>query len=327
MQKVHKKTHVLCLRFSALGDVAIASVVLKAYARDNPEIHFTLAGPGLLAPLFEGIPNLSLLPVDRKQPLGKILRNLWQVRPTHVADLHSVIRTFLLRSALFLCGLPVVYLHKGRRSRRRLLRNPAGSPALMPIYERYARTLGKLGFTAPSLVPGNTISLERGPWKKVGIAPFARHRGKQWSTSRMRQVANLLAQEGTLVFLFGGGEEEIRQMTEWTRDNSHIRLATESGKGFDTELSVNKSLDVMISMDSANMHFASTLGIPVISIWGATHPKAGFYGWRQDPRWAVQLPLDCRPCSVFGSKPCRKETYECMENLTVEQFLSYVRSL
>lgn len=327
MRKENKKPHVLCLRFSALGDVAIASVVLKAFARDNPEVLFTLAGPGLLAPLFEGVSNLTLLPIDKKQPLGHILRTLRQVRPTHVADLHSVIRTFLLRAALFFCGLPVSYLNKGRCSRRRMLKNPSGSPALTPMYERYASTLAKFGFEAPSLTPGNTIPLKKGPWKRVGIAPFARHRGKQWPVSRMRRIAGVLASEGTSVFLFGGGEEEIRQLTEWTKDNSLIRLAAENGKGFETELAVINSLDVMISMDSANMHFASALGIPVLSIWGATHPKAGFYGWRQDVHRAVQLSLDCRPCSIFGSKPCRKGTYECMEDLTVEQVLNYVRSL
>ena len=48
-----------------------------------------------------------------------------------------------------------------------------------------------------------------------------------------------------------------------------------------TELNLMSHLDVMLSMDSANMHLASLVNIPVVSIWGATHPYAGFMGWKQ----------------------------------------------
>ncbi len=324
MQKGNKTPHVLCLRFSALGDVAIASVVLKACARDNPAVQFTLAGPGLLAPLFDGVPNLKLFAVDKKQPLYKMLRQFLHLHPTHIADLHSVIRTSVLRTLLFFAGYPVVYLHKGRRSRRRLLKDPVKALPLIPMYRRYAQTLERLGFAIPSLKDSNTIPLEKGPWKKAGVAPFARHRGKQWPLERMRCIVNHLAGQGTAVYLFGGGPEENRILQEWAKDNTRIVVAGENKNGFAGELSVIRELDVMISMDSANMHFASAVGIPVISIWGATHPKAGFYGWRQDPRRAIQDSLECRPCSVFGAKPCWKGTYECMEKISVEDVISFI---
>lgn len=327
MQKGNKTPHVLCFRFSSLGDVAIAAVVLKSCARDNPGVQFTLAGPGLLAPLFEGVPNLNLFPVDKKQPLFGLLGKFIRLHPTHVADLHSVIRTFVLRTFLFFAGHPVVYLHKGRRSRRRLLKDPEKTPPLVPIYRRYAQTLERLGFAIPSLKDSNTIPLEKGPWKKAGVAPFARHRGKQWPLERMRRIVNHLAGQGTVVYLFGGGPEENGILQEWAKDNTRIIVAGENIKGFAGELSAIRELDVMISMDSANMHFASAVGIPVISIWGATHPKAGFYGWRQDLQRAIQWPLECRPCSIFGAKPCWKGTYECMKKISVEDVITFIEGI
>lgn len=323
MQKGNKTPHVLCFRFSALGDVAIASVVLKACARDNPYVQFTLAGPGLLAPLFEGVPNLKLFPVDKKQPLVGMLRQFMHLQPTHIADLHSVIRTFVLRTFLFFSGYPVVFLHKGRKARKRLLKDPEKTPPLVPMYRKYAQTLARLGFATPSLKETNTIPLEKGPWKKAGVAPFARHLGKQWPLERMHRIVEYLSGQGTIVFLFGGGSEELLILNEWAKNNSRIIVAGENKKGFAGELSAIRELDVMISLDSANMHFASALGIPVISIWGATHPKAGFYGWRQDPQRAIQGSLDCRPCSIFGAKPCWKGTYECMDKITVEHVISF----
>ena len=78
------------------------------------------------------------------------------------------------------------------------------------------------------------------------------------------------------------------------------------------ELHFISNLDVMVSMDSANMHFASLYGVPVISIWGGTHPYLGFYGWGQSPQNAVQVDLECRPSSVFGNKECPRDDLACM---------------
>ena len=68
----------------------------------------------------------------------------------------------------------------------------------------------------------------------------------------------------------------------------------------------------MLTMDSANMHLASVSSVPVISVWGATHPYCGFKGWRQNDADIVQLPMTCRPCSVFGSKACHRGDYMCL---------------
>ena len=83
-------------------------------------------------------------------------------------------------------------------------------------------------------------------------------------------------------------------------------------------------LDVMVSMDSGNMHLASLTATPVVSIWGATHPFAGFMGWRQNPDNAIGLNLPCRPCSVYGNKPCLRGDYACLKNISPEMVLEKV---
>ena len=81
-------------------------------------------------------------------------------------------------------------------------------------------------------------------------------------------------------------------------------------------------LDVMISMDSSNMHLASLTDTPVVSIWGATHPFAGFLGWNQKAEDCVQLDLPCRPCSVYGNKPCFRGDYACLNGISSEEILN-----
>ena len=70
-----------------------------------------------------------------------------------------------------------------------------------------------------------------------------------------------------------------------------------------TELNLMSHLDVMLSMDSANMHLASLVNTPVVSVWGATHPYAGFMGWKQLPTNTVQLDLSCRLVRYTGRNP------------------------
>jgi ADP-heptose:LPS heptosyltransferase len=83
----------------------------------------------------------------------------------------------------------------------------------------------------------------------------------------------------------------------------------------------------MISMDSSNMHLASLTATPVVSIWGATHPYAGFMGWGQSEENAVQIPLECRPCSIFGKKPCMRGDYACMRGIKPETIVEKTLSL
>ncbi|MBR2887786.1 MAG: glycosyl transferase family 1, partial [Bacteroidales bacterium] len=89
--------------------------------------------------------------------------------------------------------------------------------------------------------------------------------------------------------------------------------------GLANELNLIADLDCMLSMDSANMHLASLVGTRAVSVWGATHPAAGFLGFNQNPDDAVQVDLPCRPCSVYGNKPCHiAEQYKCLNSITAE---------
>ena len=105
------------------------------------------------------------------------------------------------------------------------------------------------------------------------------------------------------------------------------RVKSVVGKyALDNELALISQLDVLLCMDSANMHFASLVGTRVISIWGATHPYAGFYGYHQDSGDVIQENLPCRPCSVFGQKPCLRGDWACMTLITPERIVEKVKA-
>jgi ADP-heptose:LPS heptosyltransferase len=148
--------------------------------------------------------------------------------------------------------------------------------------------------------------------KRLGIAPFARYKGKCYPTARMEKiVAYFAGYEDIEVYLFGGGKEEVKVLSEWEKKYHVVSMAGKVSLG--NELIKLSCMDVMLSMDSANMHLASFVGVPVVSVWGATHPFAGFTGWKQKPENCVQIELPCRPCSVFGNRPCHRGDYACMD--------------
>ena len=79
--------------------------------------------------------------------------------------------------------------------------------------------------------------------------------------------------------------------------------------------------ELWVSMDSANMHLASLVGTRVVSIWGGTHPYAGFLGWNQKAENCIQLDMPCRPCSVYGNKSCLRSDYACLNGIAPNQIL------
>jgi ADP-heptose:LPS heptosyltransferase len=330
------RRHIAVLRFSALGDIAIAAPLIKAYASANPDIIFTMVSQPVTEPLFRGCENLGYHSVYLKgqhkgvKGMYRLFRELRSLGVTDVADIHSVLRTFMLRAFFYLSRTPLKYLDKGRAEKAALTsRENKRLEQLPSTMSRYEQVLSELGLEDLSFST-QTKEIRRSEKSseemmkegvKIGIAPFAKHKGKQWPVEKMEEVVARLSEDKRFsVFLFGGGPKEGALLEEW--ETKYSGVYSVAGKhSFEKELEIISGLDLMVCMDSANMHFASAMGVPVISVWGATHPFLGFYGWGQDPDNAVMAPAECRPCSVFGNKECFRKDYICL-NLLDEEFLS-----
>ena len=318
-----KAKHILLFRFSAIGDIAIAAPLVRAYAKANPDIQFTMVSQPMMEALFTDVENLYFFPADFKgrykglKGVIKLYSNLLELKPTHIADLHNVLRTWVLRGFFALFFKKIAFLHKGRAQKRRLTRKKNKDLRQLPtMLSRYESVLVKLGLE--NLYFSKSVGGDRkktGKIIKIGIAPFAKHKGKAWPIEYMEEVVAELTEDVRFkILLFGGGRREISQLQGWEQKYSGVESV--AGKhSLNQELEIIKSLDLMISMDSANMHFASFVGTRALSIWGATHPYVGFYGWGQRAEDAIQLDMSCRPCSVFGNKECFRGDYACMMNI------------
>lgn len=333
-------SRVLAVRFSALGDVAMTVPVLYSACRCYPQVRFALLTRRSMVPMFVNPPeNLQIIGVDLNEfaglgGLGRLFRNVREQFPFDgLIDLHDVLRSKVLTMMARLRGIPVAVIHKGRRGKRALTR--ARNKVLLPLTSqrsRYRQAFHRLGLPVESRFDGLYAGTPTGkadpalfaavtPPKAagerwIGIAPFAKHEGKIYPPEMMEQVVEALSQRpSTRIFLFGGGDSEQLTLDGWAERYPGVTSLAGRRLGFPVELALISHLDVMLSMDSANMHLASLTMTPVVSIWGATHPYCGFKGWRQHEEDIVQLPMTCRPCSVFGNRPCRRGDYFCLRGI------------
>lgn len=342
---------ILVTRFSALGDVAMTIPVMRQVLADNPDVQIVFASNKNWEALCEGIPRLTFFPADVKgvhKGVNGLYKLFTAIRNVHkvcaVADLHNVLRSKIVRTFFRLTGTPVAAIDKGRAGKKALTRKE--NKVLQPLkstLERYASVFTELGLTCnldpvKQVFPAQALNSEitaflgaKNDQTWIGVAPFATYREKTYPLAQMAKVlASLAAREQHKILLFGGGDTEVVQLTQLASE--YPNTAVVAGRfSLREELAIISQLDVMVSMDSANMHLASLFGIPVISVWGATHPFAGFMGYGQKEENAVQITdLACRPCSVFGNKPCYRGDHACMEWLEPARLLEktdkYLRS-
>ena len=345
-----KKEHILVIRFSALGDVAMAVPVVYSLAKQHPDIRITVLSKNMARPLFENLaPNVGFMGADLKREyrgirgLNALYRRLTAKQFTAIADLHNVLRSEFLRMRFNMGNCKVAHINKHRKGRRKLTANNNRQLSQQPTtFQNYVEVFERLGYSIniqfTSIFPpegGNlnalpaTMNAKNAGEQWIGIAPFAAHEGKIYPTPLMHQVVAQLTQQHpqARIFLFGRGEKEDKYFTEWCKEFSACTHVGRHIDSMDKELILMSHLEVMLSMDSANMHLASLTGIPVVSVWGATHPLAGFMGWNQSKNNAIQANLDCRPCSIFGQKPCKRGDYACLNQIKPETIVEKINSL
>jgi ADP-heptose:LPS heptosyltransferase len=321
-----KEVHILAIRLSAMGDVAMTIPVLKALVEQHPAIKITFVSKAFLKPLFDGIPNVTFYAADvtdkHKGILGlhKLYKELQLLNITHVADLHNVLRSKILRSFFKSSGTQIAVIDKGRAEKKALTRTKNKIfKQLRSSHDRYADVFKKLGFSVditnpkklekPEILESVLKITNSKEDKWIGIAPFAAFEAKMYPLDLMKEVIETLSKKHQ-VFLFGGGQKELEILSEI--ETSASNCTSVAGKlNLTEELNLIAHLDCMIAMDSGNAHFAAIQQIPTITLWGATHPFAGFAPFSQ-PKENCLLP-DLKkypniPCSIYGNKNC--EEYE-----------------
>jgi ADP-heptose:LPS heptosyltransferase len=325
-----------------MGDVAMCVPVIKLLLQQHPDLTITFVSDKKLAPFFANIENCEFIGADLKgehkgfvglYQLFRVITNKHKIDA--IADLHSVVRTHVLKLFFRLSGKTIFSINKGRAEKKQLTAKHKSNFHQLPTgFERYSNVFQQIGYTInlqPSLLKKTTLSLPETAKKYfenklcIGVAPFAKHAEKMYEVNKMKLVVEELSKLNINILLFGGGTQEKYILDSWINEN-HPNVINITGKfKLQEELAIISHLKLMCCMDSANMHLSSMYNIPVVSIWGATHPYAGFLGWGQSDENVISVDLPCRPCSVYGNKKCWRGDHACMEKITPEKIISTIQ--
>jgi ADP-heptose:LPS heptosyltransferase len=320
-----------------MGDVTLTTPVLRGMREQYPEVELVLLTRSAFKPFFSSITGLELFfpdLINRHKGFPGLIQLFKDINRQseidYVIDLHDVLRSKILRFFFRLTGVPVAVIDKGRSEKKSLI---TGKKKILLKHSvaRYCDVFARAGFpVVPSkakwIVPSSGIVLKAGFIAEmqgvlnIGVAPYAKHKLKMWPENNMIRILGLISENHKCRFwLFGGDEDSARLTALQTKIPGSTNL---SGKlSLDEELVFMSNLDLMITMDSSNMHMAALVGTKVISIWGGTDPLGGFAAWMQPDNFSIRITVDeltCRPCTIYGKGECKRGDFACMNWLTPE---------
>ena len=258
--------HILVIRNSAMGDVAMVPHALRALREAYPDVRVTVLTRPLFKPFFAGL-DVDFLEADyagrHKGVLG-LLRLAGEARRRGidaVADMHGVLRSRIVGLLLRLHGMPAARIDKGRIEKwfRLGCTNPAASP-LKHTVVRYCDVLRRLGFVfddpqpAAKPVRPNPFGEKKGVW--IGFAPFSAQAGKTYPEDLAAGLVAGLSARYDRVFIHSGGGGEAAFAERMEREHPNV-TALWGRVRFAGELDLIANLDCVVSMDSLAMHMAS----------------------------------------------------------------------
>lgn len=344
---------ILVLRFSAMGDVMLLVPVLKSLTAAYPELDITLVTRPRFASFFANIEGLKVFEADVDYAYNGILglRDLFKALMRKgnfdlIIDLHDHIRTMMLRGFFKLVGKKVLVFNKGRSDKKAFTRKENKITTPLPhTVERYHEAFKNAGFDFPILEPPYLLPDKESQdkvetWlaeqrliknkKWIGIAPFAMHTSKIWPRENYEHLIEALLQKMQLhIFFFGGGENEIGFFENLKSKHPDACTLVAGQLKIRHEVALLPYIDLMLCVDSSNMHLAALTGTPLLSIWGGTYPDVGFGPYKYGKENILQISreeLPCRPCSVYGKETCYVGGFPCLNHITVDRVASEILS-
>ncbi|MCX6224468.1 MAG: glycosyltransferase family 9 protein [Bacteroidia bacterium] len=338
MKKNHtqdiKMKRILVLRFSSMGDVLLTLPAMVGILNSNTDLELVFITRKKFAPYFAGIDRLIVIPFDPRgnhkglPGIFRLFREIRHYRFKKAVDLHGVLRTHLLDILLLFTGCQIYRIRKHRKLRRYILKHKKPGMSVPNTVDRYMSVFGKAGLAGEISANAFPVANETSGQARIktgvfraGIAPVSKHTTKNWGLKNVARLISLLNLKYPVEIHLFGGPEDHAGMESLSGPNvfNHAGAINPA-----EEISLIRTLDVFITMDSANMHLASLAGIPTVSIWGATDPRLGFAPIYQPDDYAIHADpseVICRPCSVYGEIPCKRSDSPmiCMNSIKPEQ--------
>jgi len=160
-----------------------------------------------------------------------------------------------------------------------------------------------------------------------GCATLKNHSKRRWELEKFAALAKkLIENHSARILIFGGPEENELKQNIFNQINSDKALVV-NAPDLMKSVAVMKRCNLFVSNDSSLMHFASALGLKVVSIFGPTNQNY-IHPWKTEHK-IVSLNLDCSPCFFYSPKPlsCSRTDvkFKCIKELDIETVYTSVK--
>ncbi len=317
---------ILVVRYSALGDVVLATSVLDPLRARFPQARLEWVTDPLYAPLLEGLPQLAAVHPLRRGGSGVLeLCSRLRHRFDLAIDLQNKVRSAVV--ARLAARRRIAFR---RRSPGRAFLTLFGSdPPLTRAHatELYAEVLRPLGVQGPGrtqvhlsrraqALAADALRGARPPI--VALAPGARWATKRWPAERFGEVARALVGQGASVVLAGGPVD--RGALAAFGPAAGVPVAADlSPLPLDALAAALSRVQLLVTCDSGPVHLAGAVGTPALALFGPT--SAVRWGPRPPGR-ALTLGLPCSPCSNHGGDYCPEGHHRCLDDLTADRVIA-----
>jgi heptosyltransferase-2 len=327
---------ILVIRLSSIGDILLATPLLRILRRRFPEARIDFVIKSRFAELMRFNPHLTeLLVLDTEsgqEGLEELRRRIQSTGYDLVIDIHKNFRSLYLRRGLR--GVKIATHTKYLLRRFILVRLGINFyREIVPMHLRYIRAMERWGLTDdglglefhldPQADRQIALRLAERPGDRllVGLAPGAGFATKRWPAEYFQETARRLRKEFAADILLLGNKAD-RETT--------APIAAETGAGiydWAGTLTLQQSAaalarcDLLITNDTGLMHMACALKIPVIALFGPTTREFGFFPVGPHAEVIEEEGLSCRPCTTMGGHRCPKGHFRCMRDISPERVI------
>ncbi len=303
----------LIIRFNAIGDIVLTTPVIQALADNNYEVHFLVKAA--FAEIVESDAYVTKV-WTLKEQLAEVITLLKREDFDLVIDLHNNLRSKRVKSAL---SKTTCTFSKDRIGYWLLTKLGIHTIQEQHIVERFLSVLAPLGIKVAQPSTRYTIPLDTSlpadlPEKYICIAIGAAWYTKQIPTEKLVNVIEQCNHKN--IVLIGGPDDRIAAIEVEARLTHSIINLTGQLTIHQSALVIQRS-QVLLAGDTGMMHIAAALDVPVVAVFGSTHPILGYtpyYGKlaKNSYKLIENKSLSCRPCTKQGKDSCPKGHFRCM---------------
>jgi lipopolysaccharide heptosyltransferase II len=323
-------TKILIIKMTAVGDVVLSTAAFKAIREKFPHAQITCLTSPQASSILENCPSINEILIfdhQKKQGLWEKSKELRRYHFDKVIDLQNNRLSHLLS---FLAFPKESYGYDNGKLSFLLSKKVKNNILHIPPVEHQFRILKMLGIEHHS-----DMRLELNPSAKdeayvqellesewlsrgqifvgLNVAASKKWPTKNWPLEHMVKLCDILGQKNIRIILTGEHKDKAlgRQLIAQAR----VKPASFIGKTTVMQLAaLIKHCRAYISPDSAPLHVAAGMQVPVIAFFGPTDSRRHMPP--ADKSVILHKTMKCSPCY---SGECKIKTHACMKDISPEE--------